>query len=187
MRAPRWLCPAAIAALSLACAEPAPVPIERSVAIEQQSSIPREPAAAPIAAEAPAIAAEAIAEGPDSRDPFRPFLEPTVRPPKDPPRKSKRYAIDQLRLVALVTRVDTPRAMLVDPTGKGWIVTPGEIVGRPEVVRAGGGEHAMSWRVDRIRANDVVLVREDPARPELPMATRVLALRTDPPRATDDD
>ena len=91
-----------------------------------------------------------------------------------------RYAIDELKLIGLVTRTDTPRAMLVDPSGKGWVVTKGQFIGRAEVVHAGGPggvDYELNWRVDRIREGDLVLVREDPAHTDVPPATRVIALR----------
>ena len=90
------------------------------------------------------------------------------------PRKAKRYGVDELKLVGLVTNTAQPRAMLIDPRGKGWIVTTGEIVGRPEKLSGGSGELLASWKVDRIRGRDVVLVREDV--PGAPSATRVLSM-----------
>jgi hypothetical protein len=71
--------------------------------------------------------------------------------------------------------------MLLDPAGKGWVVTQGELVGRPEEVRTGSEVLAASWRVDRIRAGDVVLVQEDPAHREGILATRVLSLPREAP------
>jgi type IV pilus assembly protein PilP len=130
---------------------------------------------------------ESLVESRDSRDPFRTF-DAAKPPPTDArPRKSRRYSVDELHLVGLVTSTATPRAMLLDPAGKGWIVTPGELVGKPEEVRAGNEIIVASWRVDRIRAGDVVLVREDPAHREGSLATRVLALpREAPVQAIDD-
>jgi type IV pilus assembly protein PilP len=75
--------------------------------------------------------------------------------------------------------------MLVDPRGKGWVVTKGELVGRPEVLHDAAGDHSVSWKVDRIRESDVVLVREDATHSIVPSSTRVLALRHDPVIADD--
>jgi type IV pilus assembly protein PilP len=72
--------------------------------------------------------------------------------------------------------------MLVDPSGKGYVVTPGELVGRPETE---GGRTA-SFRVDRIREGDVVLVREVANDPTGVAATRVLALAHAPLLQADD-
>jgi type IV pilus assembly protein PilP len=47
------------------------------------------------------------------------------------------------------------------------------------VVHIGGSngpEYQLNWRVDRIRDGDVVLIREDPAQPAIPPATRVIPL-----------
>ena len=75
--------------------------------------------------------------------------------------------------------------MLVDPAGKGYVVTRGEArPGRPEP--AGNGERFASFRVDRIREGDVVLIREDPMSPGAPTSTRVLALPRDPLLQADD-
>lgn len=128
-----------------------------------------------------------LVESRDSRDPFRAGGDANPPPTDDRPRKSRRYSVDELHLVGLVTSTATPRAMLLDPAGKGWIVTQGELVGKPEEVRAGNEIIVASWRVDRIRAGDVVLVREDPAHREGSLATRVLALpREAPVQAIDD-
>lgn len=123
------------------------------------------------------VSDDELVENRDSRDPFRAFDAAKPLPPTDKrPRKSKHYALDELRLVGLVTSTTPPRAMLLDPAGKGWVVTTGELVGKPEEVRSGGEVIVASWRVDRIRSGDVVLVREDPAHREGALATRVLAM-----------
>lgn len=137
---------------------------------------------------------EGLATGPSTggRDPFEPTsvttLQPAPRTRDVLPRKSKRFALDELKLVGIVSGAsDAPRAMLIDPRGKGWVVTRGELIGRPETLRDQNGEHAVSWRVDRIRESDVVLVREDVAHSTLvPSATRVLALRHDDRPIADD-
>ena len=72
--------------------------------------------------------------------------------------------------------------MLVDPTGKGWVVVRGQYVGRAETVRGGGpggAEYELNWRVDRIRDTDILLVREDPAHTDVPVATKVILLPRD--------
>jgi type IV pilus assembly protein PilP len=91
------------------------------------------------------------------------------------------YALDDLKLAGLVTGIRPARAMLIDPTKTGHVVHEGQFVGRPEVVHGGrsGAEYEINWRVDRIRESDIVLVREDPANPDVPTATRVIPLRPD--------
>jgi type IV pilus assembly protein PilP len=120
-----------------------------------------------------------------ARDPFRSFASMFVED------KSKQrtgpqiqvllgqYSIDELKLVAIQTGGDYPRAQLVDPQSKGWTVKKGDYIGRPDIVHVGGqngADYQLNWRVDRIRDGDVVLTREDPAQPMVPPATRVLPL-----------
>ena len=120
-----------------------------------------------------------------SRDPFRSFASMFVED------KSKQkqgpqvqvllgqYSIDELKLVGISLGGGYPRAMLVDPTTKGWVVKKGDYIGRPDVVHIGGtngADYQLNWRIDRIRDGDIVLTREDPAQPMVPPATRVLPL-----------
>ena len=118
-----------------------------------------------------------------NRDPFRSFLVQSQPMNKQLLNQRKialsEYSIDDLKLVAIITGGDQARAMFVDPTGKGTVVYKGSFVCRPEVVHIGGTngpEYQLNWRVDRIRAADVVLIREDPAQPAIPPATRVIPL-----------
>lgn len=107
-----------------------------------------------------------------ARDPFQPgatLADVTTPPPADTtPRKAKRFSLDQLKLVGIVGGEEQPRAMLVDPNGKGWIVTRGDHVGR--------AENLAGWRVDKVRGDDVVFTRTDPRQPERAAETRVVAL-----------
>ncbi len=123
-------------------------------------------------------------ESEDSRDPFRDYAHLFVRKIRDgaerPDRKVKalQFALDELRLVGIITRT-TRRVMLTDPTGYGWVLFTGDYVGKPELVSAGGTdgtEVAINWRIDRIRPKDVVFIREDVAHPEIPPTTRVMPL-----------
>jgi len=73
------------------------------------------------------------------------------------------------------------RVLLDDPSGLGWVVKVGDYVGKPEVVHSGGAtgsDVTVNWRVDKIRTNDVVFIREDPSRVDLNAPTRTLSLRT---------
>ncbi len=120
-----------------------------------------------------------------SRDPFRAYTNTFVQENKAQVRSQREvilsdYAVDDLKLVGIVTRIDPARAMLVDPTGKGHVVHRGDFVGRADVVQLGGQSGAtyqLNWRLDRIRDGDVVLVREDPNNPDVPAATKVITLR----------
>lgn len=132
------------------------------------------------------IAERDFVESDQNRDPFRSFagdLMKQVRAQVTLQRKVlvDRYAIEELKLVGVVTR-GTSRALLTDPTGLGWVAKVGDFVGKPELVHSGGPsgtDVAINWRIDRIREGDVVFIREDPSHPEIPPATRVVALRTE--------
>jgi type IV pilus assembly protein PilP len=124
-----------------------------------------------------------------NRDPFRSYVELFVKnqPTHDDKARSQqvvadRFALDELKLVGIITGATNPRAMFIDPEGKGWIVSLGQLVGRAESVKANGtngAEYDLNWKVDRIRDGDVVFVRETPGRANVPGTTRVIALRTD--------
>jgi type IV pilus assembly protein PilP len=128
-----------------------------------------------------------FAEGDRNRDPFRTFssvLGPEVKKVAHVQREVilPQFSLDELRLVAIVTGGDYPRAMLVDPAGKGWVIKRGDWVGRPEVVHIGGAngaDYQINWRVDKVRDGDIVFSREDPAQPGVPPASRVIALRAE--------
>jgi type IV pilus assembly protein PilP len=119
-----------------------------------------------------------------NRDPFRSYVTLFVEKHNTPQKIQRyvvleQYSIDELKLVAIVTGGDYPRAMLVDPTTKGWVVKRGDFLGRPDVVHTGGTngtDYQLNWRVDRVRDGDVVLIREDPAQPGIAPATRVIPL-----------
>ena len=120
-----------------------------------------------------------------NRDPFRSYAQIFA------PEASKRvaqnqravvlgqYSLDELKLVAIVTGGEYPRAMVLDPGGKGWVIKRGDFVGRPEIVHTGGAngtDYQLNWRVDKVRDGDIVFSREDPAQPGIPPASRVITL-----------
>lgn len=125
-----------------------------------------------------------FAESDVNRDPFRNFAADLVAQSKTRITIQRkvlvdRYALEELKLVGLVNG-NPSRALLVDPTGLGWVAKVGDFVGKPELVHSGGPtgtDVPINWRVDRIRGGDVVFVREDPSHPEIPPTTRVIALR----------
>ena len=95
------------------------------------------------------------------------------------PSSCPQFSIDELKLVAIVTGGEYPRAMMIDPGGKGWVLKRGDFVGRPEIVHIGGAngsDYPLNWRVDKVRDGDIVFLREDPAQPGIPPATRVVTL-----------
>lgn len=131
-----------------------------------------------------------------NRDPFRSYVsiftpEPNKRLVQGPQREVllPQYSLDELKLVAIVTGGDYPRAMVVDPQGKGWVIKRGDWIGRPEIVHIGGAngsDYPINWRVSKVRDGDIVFTREDPAQPGIPPATRVIALRPEGEQAARD-
>jgi type IV pilus assembly protein PilP len=121
-------------------------------------------------------------ESEQNRDPFRNLLV-AVKDAKAPVTQRKvlmpNTPIASLRLIAIVTGIAQPRAMIVDEKGVGYVATRGDFVGQAEVVTSGGAENlpvSLNWRVDRIRENEVVLAREDPTGPNRPPLTRIIPL-----------
>ncbi len=157
----------------------APTPPERSVAVVDAGAAP--------AMKAMEYAESDFVENDRNRDPFRSFVTLFVDK-ATAPRPTQRqvileqYSLDELKLVAIITGGDYPRAMMIDPTSKGWVIKRGDFVGRPDVVHTGGAngaDYQLNWRVDRVREGDIVFIREDPAQPGIPPATRVIPLHPD--------
>jgi type IV pilus assembly protein PilP len=149
---------------------------------------PRAPPAAVLSASAssgPEYAESDFVENDRNRDPFRSYRSLFVDTGQKHAFVTQRkvilsqYGIDDLRLVAIVQGAEYPRAMFVDPRGKGWVLKRGDFVGRAETVHTGGtngSDYQVNWRVDRVRDSDVVMIREDPARPNIAPTTRVIPL-----------
>jgi type IV pilus assembly protein PilP len=150
---------------------------------------------APVADAGPALAPPSVArvefaendfvESDRNRDPYRTFIVPLAPPERKRVEQNQRavilpqFSIDELKLVAIVTGGEYPRAMVVDPGGRGWVLKRGDFVGRPEIVHIGGADGAdyqVNWRVDKVRDGDLVFLREDPAQPAIPPASRVVML-----------
>jgi type IV pilus assembly protein PilP len=124
-------------------------------------------------------------ESEHNRDPFRNF---TVEFKSKDPVVAQRTVVmpntpvSQMRIIAIITRIDQPRAMIVDEKGVGHVTRRGDFVGRADVVQTGGAENlpvALNWRIDRIRENEVILAREDPTAPGRPPLTRILPLHVE--------
>jgi type IV pilus assembly protein PilP len=156
----------------------------------EQAAAPAPPASA---AKAPPprlrIEESDFVESDRTRDPFRSYARAFIEETKSRTRSQREvvlsdYTLDELKLIGIVTRMQPAKAMLVDPTGKGHVIQRGQFIGRPDVVQGtgrSGSTYEVNWRVDSIRDGDVVLVRSDPANPDVPTATRVIPLR---PEAT---
>jgi type IV pilus assembly protein PilP len=163
-------------------AAPARKPVPKSAATPAAA----EAAAAGSAEPLPAVEFQEIdfAEGERSRDPFRTYAKVFAEEARAKIKSQRevvldQYSVDELKLVGLVTRIQPERALLIDPTGKGHIITRGQFLGRAEIVQGGtsGAEYEINWRVERIRESDMVLVRDDPTNPDVPSATRIIQLR----------
>jgi type IV pilus assembly protein PilP len=133
----------------------------------------------------PQYAESDFVENDRNRDPFRSFsqlfVEGQTKKQFDVQRKVllSQYAIDELKLVAIVMSADYPRAMVIDPAGKGWVLKRGDFLGRPDTVHTGGTsgtDYQLNWRIERVRDGDIVLIREDPAQPNIAPATRIIPL-----------
>jgi type IV pilus assembly protein PilP len=65
-------------------------------------------------------------------DPFKPFIL-EVRRSKEEADKTlqplQRYELSQLKLVAIIWNIDTPRALVEDSAGKGYIISKGSLIG----------------------------------------------------------
>lgn len=127
----------------------------------------------------------AFVETDENRDPFRSYIQvfnvqavPAEELARRQPVLLEEHALEELRLIAIVSgQGGNPRAMLVDPEGKGWVVRRGDYVGRGERIRLGPGqpEQEINWRVVRVRPDRIILVRDDPMGAG-PQVTRVMRL-----------
>lgn len=179
-----------VALALLGCSDPPVVKGQApKVATAAQTAAAADSSAAPADSSAPPpkvdIQENEFTESERSRDPFRSYAAKFVEDSKAHVHSQRevilgQYSLDELKLIGIVTRAEPAKAMLVDPTGKGFVIQRGQFVGRPDVVQGAGqagGTYEINWRVDRIRPGDVVLVREDPSNPDVPSATRVIPLR----------
>lgn len=125
---------------------------------------------------------ETFVESIRNRDPFRVYTK-TVHGPglsSDVTRivKMPLTSVDEMRLIAIVTGMPRPKAMLVAPDGVGYTIERGDYVGRPKVIQATGSvAMQLNWRVERIRENEVVLTQQDPADPNRAALTKIIPLR----------
>jgi type IV pilus assembly protein PilP len=90
-----------------------------------------EASAAATATDAPAEPVEYSYDPTNKRDPFRSFVR-GIYDKGDEAESSplERFDLSQLELAAIIWGIDAPRALIVDPSGKGYIVATGAIVGK---------------------------------------------------------
>ena len=128
-----------------------------------------------------------FSESDSSRDPFHNYAKlfaPTATATNAPQYTVvlDKFGVDDLKLVAIVNAGDGMRAMFVDPQGKGWVVTRGMHIGRGEMVRLGTGvqsAYPLYWKIDRIKPDSVVLMREDSLHPEVAPTYREIPLHVE--------
>jgi type IV pilus assembly protein PilP len=125
----------ALAALSLlyGCGEETPAPSPPSPPQKVAAPPPVQPAPAPAAETAAEAAAPRYVYDPaERRDPFEPLT--LVRKPlaaQDAPLTPlQRFDLGQLRLIGVIVGKGEPRAMVVAPDGKSYILKKGVKVGR---------------------------------------------------------
>ena len=83
----------------------------------------------------------------DKRDPFMPFERPmTVEGMIGPLWPLQGFDLDQLKLVGIIWDVRNPKAMIMDPSGKGYVVRVNERIGRS------------NGYIARIREGEIVVV-----------------------------
>ena len=116
-----------------------------------------------------------------NRDPFQSYsVQFKAKAPDEMQRRviMSTTSIEDMRLIAIVTGIAQPKAMLVDPSDVGHVVERGDYIGRPKVVQATGSvSMAINWRVDRIRDNEVVLTQQDPTDPTRAALTKIIPLK----------
>lgn len=182
---PVWLC-ILVTLGCAACEEPVsvatPFPDGPSPAAAAKAPAANAAAAAAQGPSAPNYRDSDFVESERNRDPFRSFAnELKAKMPVAAQRAviMPNTPVDQMRLIAIISGINQPRAMLVDEKGVGYVTARGDFVGRADVVQGGGSESlpiALNWRVDRIRENEIVLAREDPSAPNRPPLTKVIPL-----------
>jgi hypothetical protein len=119
------------------------------------------------------------------RDPFRSFnLNPKPHGVQDIAMETQRAVImpdtpvEEMKLIAVISGLARPKAMLTDTHNVGYVVQRGDYIGRAKVFQTTGSvAMTLNWRVDRIRDNEVVLTRQDPQDPGRPPLSRIISMR----------
>jgi type IV pilus assembly protein PilP len=118
------------------------------------------------------------------RDPFRSYTAAARAQVAEAAPDSQRLvimpdtAVEDMKLIAVISGLDRPKAMLVDPAQVGYVVQRGDYIGKPKVFQSTGSvAMTLNWRVDRIRENEVVLTRQDPSELGRPPMSRIISMR----------
>lgn len=141
------------------------------------------PASAPAKLEALAIKDDDFVESERHRDPFRSFaIGSRAKGAEEPPENQRMVimpdtAVEDMKLIAVISGMTRPKAMLTDNKNVGYVVQRGDYVGRPKVFQSTGSvAMTLNWRVERIRDNEVVLTRQDPAEQGRPPLSRIISM-----------
>lgn len=120
------------------------------------------------------------------RDPFRSFNLNKAKPGQGPEvaAHTQRHVImpetsvESMKLIAVISGLTRPKAMLTDSHNVGYVVQRGDYIGAAKVFQTTGSVAiTLNWRVDRIRDNEVVLTRQDPSDPGRPPLSRIISMR----------
>jgi type IV pilus assembly protein PilP len=113
---------------------------------------------------------DAFVESEQHRDPFRPFDPPRPGPADSSCGRHRLFVrmadtpVASMELIATVSGVADPTAMVADERGVGHAIRRGDFLGADELVsHADGMTVLLQWRVERIEPERLVLVREDPS------------------------
>jgi len=120
------------------------------------------------------------------RDPFRNVNAMTRTREPEAAAETQRLVImpetpvEQMRLIAVITGLERPKAMLVDGRNVGYVVQRGDYIGRPRVFQSSGSVAVtLNWRVDRIRDDEIVLTQQDPSDPGRPPLSRIIGMHNE--------
>jgi type IV pilus assembly protein PilP len=148
-----------------------------SSAAKAASALPKQP-------EALSFKDDDFAESERNRDPFRSYasaFRPTTPEANAETQRSvimANTAVEDMRLIAVISGLSRPKAMLTDTSGVGYVVQRGDYIGRPKVFQTTGSvAMTLNWRVDRIRDVEVVLTRQDPSDPSRLPLSRIISMR----------
>ena len=172
---------ASICLASLACDDNAPQS-DRGMGGNAPSAAAKA-AAAPAKLESLAFKDDDFVESERHRDPFRSFSLGSRSKGVEAPADNQRMVImpetpvEEMKLIAVISGLTRPKAMLTDSKNVGYVVQRGDYVGRPKVFQSTGSvAMTLNWRVERIRDNEVVLTRQDPAEQGRPPLSRIISM-----------
>jgi type IV pilus assembly protein PilP len=127
---------------------------------------------------------EDFVESERNRDPFRSYAASFRTRGPEASLESQRSVImpntgvEEMKLIAIISGLARPKAMLIDAAGVGYVVQRGDYIGRPQVFQTTGSVAVtLNWRVDRIRDTEVVLTRQDPSDPSRTPLSRIISMR----------